>query len=254
MDKQTLERIMRPAPTGLGVVPVTTPVVSFGDISRARIATISINPSHREFVDSKGALLAPGKKRLVDRESLAGAFERELTKQDAQAVLDGCNSYFTHGKTYGWFKTMQAAALDPFNIHYASGSACHLDLVQWATYPIWRDLSNAQRQQLLQEDSSFLAHQLKSHTFSLVLMNGQQVVSQLTEAGIIDSTTWYTDTYETKSGPVKYSVYTGRNPAAPDPLFVGWSFYVQNMRIPMEARKAVVASINARLKAEYLGS
>lgn len=75
MDKQTLERILRPAPAGLGVVPGTTPVVSFGDISRARIATISINPSHREFVDNKGALLAPENKRLIDRESLGPSGE-----------------------------------------------------------------------------------------------------------------------------------------------------------------------------------
>ena len=252
MDQLTLERILRPAPDGLGVVPGTTPVVSFGDISRARIATISINPSHREFVDSRGELLAPGKKRLADRESLGGEFGRELTTQDAQTVFDGCNSYFTHGKTYGWFKTMQAAVLDAFNVNFSNGTACHLDLVQWATKPIWGELCSSQRAKLLAADTEFLAHQLKTGSSSIILMNGQQVVSQLTSVGIVETEIAYKSSYLTKAGEVSYTVYSGRSPAAPDPLFLGWSFYVQNMRITLEARKALVSSIREKVLFDFL--
>lgn len=253
MDQQTLNRILQPAPAGLGIVPGTTPVVSFGDISRARIATISINPSHREFVDNKGSLLAPMKKRLVDYDSLGLPQGAPLNESHAQAILDGCNSYFSGEKTYGWFKTMQSAVLDPFNVHYASGTACHLDLVQWATSPIWRDLSASQRAALLEQDSRFLAHQIRTGSASMILMNGQQVVNQLRTAGIVDSETLYNDSYETKKGPVSYSVFTGRSSDSPETLFVGWSFYVQNMRIKMDARRAVVSSIAEKVLSDYLG-
>lgn len=141
---------------------------------------------------------------------------------------------------------MQAAVLDPFNASYSSGTACHLDLVQWATKPIWGELSLNQRAKLLVDDAEFLAHQLKTGSSSIILMNGQQVVSQLTSAGIVETEIAYKSSYPTKAGEVSYTVYTGRSPSAPEPLFLGWSFYVQNMRITLEAHKSIISSIREK--------
>jgi hypothetical protein len=44
------KRIDRPTPTDACVVLESTPVVSFGDASKARVATLGLNPSRREFI------------------------------------------------------------------------------------------------------------------------------------------------------------------------------------------------------------
>ena len=39
------------------VIPWACPIPSFGDFTRARVATLGLNPSNREFVDEKEARL-----------------------------------------------------------------------------------------------------------------------------------------------------------------------------------------------------
>jgi hypothetical protein len=36
------------------VIPWACPIPSFGDLTRARVATLGLNPSNREFVDERG--------------------------------------------------------------------------------------------------------------------------------------------------------------------------------------------------------
>jgi hypothetical protein len=65
---------------------------------------------------------------------------------------------------------------------YLDGSACHLDLVQWATDPTWRQLPEVTRRYLLTQDVPFLLEQLKSHQIGLLLLNGKGVITELSEA------------------------------------------------------------------------
>jgi hypothetical protein len=37
-----------------GVIPWSSPVLSLGDVTMARVATLGLNPSNREFVDGDG--------------------------------------------------------------------------------------------------------------------------------------------------------------------------------------------------------
>lgn len=46
------ERIRQRAPKGYGVLDGSLPVVSFDDMSRARVATLSLNPSDVEFAEN----------------------------------------------------------------------------------------------------------------------------------------------------------------------------------------------------------
>ena len=63
-EKQNLKRIMEPYPQDSFVIPGSTPVVSFGDPSKASVVTIGINPSSREF-GNKTRLFKPGMKLQV---------------------------------------------------------------------------------------------------------------------------------------------------------------------------------------------
>jgi hypothetical protein len=60
--------VRRPVPVA-EVVPRTAPVIAFGDPCRAKVATLGINPSRREFVED-GHLRTGPKRRLATLESL----------------------------------------------------------------------------------------------------------------------------------------------------------------------------------------
>jgi hypothetical protein len=62
---------------------------------------------------------------------------------------------------------------------FDDGTACHLDLIQWATDPIWgKRHPKSVRKQLLVEDAPFLAEQLKNERLRLLLVNGMSVIRQ----------------------------------------------------------------------------
>ena len=75
-EREILNRIpLMAPPVDAGVIPKTTPVISFGDITNAKIATLGINPSSNEFL-SGGKLLPSEQTRLADNEEfIAGAVD-----------------------------------------------------------------------------------------------------------------------------------------------------------------------------------
>ncbi len=67
--KYLLVRAVSPPPQDCGVVPGSTPVVSFGHPLDPRVATLGINPSNGEFL-SGGRLLQGDQRRLATLESI----------------------------------------------------------------------------------------------------------------------------------------------------------------------------------------
>ena len=51
LKKDILEYIRQPIPIGLDIVDLSVPIVFFGNLEKANISTISINPSDKEFLD-----------------------------------------------------------------------------------------------------------------------------------------------------------------------------------------------------------
>jgi hypothetical protein len=66
--------------------------------------------------------------------------------------------------------------LKQLDASYYNGSACHLDLVQWATDPVWGDLPEIEKTKLIDSDLPFLAQQLSQENFRLLLLNGTGIV------------------------------------------------------------------------------
>lgn len=177
-----------PDPSGL-VVTDSTPVVCFGDQRTARVATLGINPSFREFLGADGRLLTGGQRRLQTLSSLGAEHLCELTDDQVCRVLDGCYNYFD-GNPYEWFDAL-GQVLGSFGVSYSDRSACHLDLVQWATERVWTcsDLTKAQRRRLLDEDEQFLTEQLSWNRpdvgrYELVLVNGDTCYRQCRDVGV----------------------------------------------------------------------
>src|SRR5262245_1444746 len=97
-------RIRRPVPTDLCVLPGSLPVVSFGDPNEAVVATLSLNPSWREFESPRGVWLNGSRRRLASLISLGASDPRELDDEQVATVVGECDGYF-RGPNWnrGWF-------------------------------------------------------------------------------------------------------------------------------------------------------
>lgn len=184
-----LNMAKRPMPKGV-VVGESTPVIAFGNCRTARIATLGINPSVREFVE-KGILLDGEKRRLSTLKSLRAKSTSELTITQAEQVISDCDAYFSRNP-YGWFKPLDKIIKAAAGATYyptsgnESGDACHLDLVQWATDPVWGKLSATIKRPLIEETRPHLEAQLDNGRFEAVLLNGRAVIDELNKSEFVN--------------------------------------------------------------------
>jgi hypothetical protein len=168
-------RIRREFPDGVQVVPESTPVVSFGNVRTARVATLGLNPSKKDFFDDDRTELVGDKRRLETLKSLGVTNLVGASDEVAWRVFEGCNGYFHRRPYMRWFGPLEKV-LKHVNTSYFDGSGCHLDLVQWATNPVWGKLAASIRNSLLDADVPFLKRQLEQENIRLLLLNGTSIV------------------------------------------------------------------------------
>jgi hypothetical protein len=174
-------RIRRSPPEGTCVVPGSTPVLAFGDARNAHVATLGLNPSRIEFTDNSGVLLEGDDRRLATHASLGSSDLATAPAQVVFQVLNDCNLYFQRQPYRRWFDRLEPI-LATCGASYYDGTACHLDLVQWATNPTWGKLPSSVRKTLIKEDAAFLVRQLQNESIRLLLVNGASVWRQLKAA------------------------------------------------------------------------
>jgi len=172
------DRIRRPIPADSHVVAGSTPVISFGNFQTSCVATLGLNPSKIEFLQKSGELLRGAQRRLATHESLGLTDLTTAPLRKVMEVFEECNGYFQRQPYRGWFDQLMPM-LGGCGGSYYDGSACHLDLIQWATDPTWGDLDRDIRDQLLAEDARFLARQLQSENLRLMLVNGKSAWKHL---------------------------------------------------------------------------
>ena len=171
-------RVRRGAPLDCRVVPGSTPGLSFGNARSATTATLGLNPSRREFLDDNGAELTGSSRRLATLQSL-GLEDVSRASEDAiRQVVEDCSAYFQRNPYRRWFDQLEGV-LRATGASYYDLSACHLDLVQWATDPTWRRLPLCTRERLLEPDGAFLLQQLRNERIRLLLVNGMTPMKQL---------------------------------------------------------------------------
>lgn len=188
-DQLLIDRIRRRRPDGLSIVRGSAPVTSFGDPRSARVASVGINPSVSEFCSSKKGkpLLEPAKKRFVDLETLGLGEHDVLTEEQALRVAESCDRYFDVNPYWSWFSPMQTYVMDPLGVSYKSRTAVHLDLVQWATDPVWsRIASPAVQDRLVDDDLPFLRALIAQGGYDLIVLNGRTVVETFRRFGMFE--------------------------------------------------------------------
>jgi hypothetical protein len=178
--------VRRLPPMGSPVVAGSTPVVAFGDPARAEVATLGINPSANEFLKNDRLLTGP-QRRLATLVSLGAQRLDQLTELQVATVVADCTTYFQRRPYRRWFDPLDALLRAGTEASYYDGSACHLDLVQWATKPIWGKIADPGIQRSLLEDGvPHLRVQLARENVRLVLLNGRQILDQVDALGLAD--------------------------------------------------------------------
>jgi hypothetical protein len=151
-------------------------------VHAAKFATVRINPSRSEFQDGGVLLTGPGR-RLATTESIGAEPGRPLTADQARSVVADCNRYFTRNPYRRWFSPLDRLLTAAAGVSYYDGTACHLDLIQWATEPVWAQLRDPTVQRLLiEEGRPHLRRLLEESTVRVVLLNGRAVLNQMTAA------------------------------------------------------------------------
>lgn len=215
------QMVRRFAPTS-AVIPGTTPVIAFGDPGRAQIATLGINPSWHEFCRADGSLLAGPMRRLSTLEALGAKSAGALSDDQIRAVVAECAAYFYSNPYRRWFDPLDQVLRDSLGASYYDGSACHLDLVQWATSPAWGKLAPTVRQGLLDEGLPHLRDQLRLPNLRFVVINGRQVLRQVMRVGLAQLEARGTLHVNPR---LPCSLYSGRSEGV---TFLGWSTNLQS--------------------------
>lgn len=133
-----------------------------------------------------------------------------------------------------WFDQLEPL-LNAVGASYYDGSACHLDLVQWATDPKWGALSRSSRRMLLQQDIPFLAAQLEHENVRLLLLNGTAVIRNFRKAFCVDIEE---RTRLDDHGHTTTRILSGR--LFDRILVVGWSTNIQRRSLGGNRRSVVV--------------
>jgi len=174
--------VRRRPPDDCGVIGGSTPVVAFGDPRNVRLATIGLNPSKIEFLVGKtSAFLSEEHRRLATLKSLNAHATDELDQRQVEQVVKDCANYFQRNP-YKWFKNLDTIIQGAFGTEwsYYNKTVCHLDLVQWATDPVWSGLSKIQKDKLIGDGRVHLDEQLTTEKIKVVIVNGRSVWNELT--------------------------------------------------------------------------
>lgn len=173
-----IKRMNDPQLSETNVLYWGSPIVSFGDFRKAKIATLGLNPSNLEFVDVFGNELNGVKRRFQTLNSL-GLSSWSCVKDDhLKLILKSCSTYF-HGNPYNeWFKKLDfIISGTSVSFYLPSYEACHLDLIPYTTTSKWGELSANQRAALFRMSEDYLGKILKHSSIRLLILNGKSVVN-----------------------------------------------------------------------------
>lgn len=162
------------------------PVPSFGDLSSARVATVGLNPSNREFVDELGNELQGPYRRFHTLRSLGLKSWSDVDARHLRLIIESCSSYFFGNPYDTWFKRLDRVVSGARASFYEpSCAACHLDLIPYATARKWTELTARQRSLLLAAAADALGLLLRDSPVRTLILNGRSVVEQFQElAGV----------------------------------------------------------------------
>jgi hypothetical protein len=164
---------------GSPVLTWGSPVPFFGSLGSAKIATVGINPSNREFVDESGRPLTGPLRRLPTISSLGLTGWGGATHSHLRAIVEECSTYFHRNPYDQWFRVLDRALAGTGQSFYdPDRPLCHLDLVPYSTSVKWGSVGANERADLIERSRETLGLYLRDSPILLLVLNGQSVVRQ----------------------------------------------------------------------------
>ena len=159
------------------VIYRSSPVLSFGDPVKSRVATLGINPSYREFLNAEGDELQGHKRRLHTLTSLGIDSWDKADYRHLALIIEACQSYFVSNPYSAWFNRLDYV-LSGLNASYygSPGTACHIDLVPFATGRRWSEIPSRQQSYMLDVGKDILGAILRDSRIRILILNGSTVV------------------------------------------------------------------------------
>jgi hypothetical protein len=199
--RQRLYARLRQPPSSSSV-PLSLPVLFFGDLFTAGVATVGLNPSDKEYLDRGGTELDGAARRFETLTSLGVANRASLTDKQCEHAIQRMRTYYQPGKPiYGWFRSLDRVTR-AMGYSYEVGEVAHLDLAQEATNPTWSKLaktSPAEFASLRSTDLPFLLWQLEMFPLHIVICDGRTAFTevshliggQVRKERTLQRVTWY---------------------------------------------------------------
>ena len=172
---------------------------------------------------AQGGELTGDRRRLESLNSLGLSALADASVRQLETVVQRCYDYFLHQPYWRWFGQLEPI-LNQLGSSYNDGTACHLDLVQWATDPVWGGIKDPLvRDRLLRADAAFLGQQLAANPIRLLLLNGRSVINTVEKTyGVI----FQKHPSELVSRTTKTQLVIGRGPS--NIPIIGWSVNLQS--------------------------
>lgn len=174
---ELVDRLSDPKLLKLDVITWGAPVPTFGNLDGAKIATLGLNPSNKEFVDNGGNELMGNDRRFHTLNSLGLDAWEDAQPSHLNSIVELCNEYFSRNPYDGWFKRLDyLISGTSMSYYFPSSGACHLDLIPYATSTKWGELTNWQRNTLLEQYGDILGELLRKSSIKLLVLNGRSVL------------------------------------------------------------------------------
>lgn len=162
------------------IIEWASPIVSFGDLGTASLATLGLNPSNLEYVDYEGAELSGSTRRFHTLKSLGLKNWSEIDETNFDHILEKCSYYFRNNPYDNWFKKLDyLISGSKHSYYFPSSNACHLDLVPYATREKWGELPVSEKEMLLEISADALGNILKYSKIKVLILNGRSVIEGL---------------------------------------------------------------------------
>lgn len=149
----------------------------FGRLQTSRVATLGLNPSNLEFESARGVPLNEPLNRFETLNTLRLTHWSLAGKSEVERIWAACEFYFTRRPYDGWFRPLDKVVSGLGVSYYdAWSTACHLDLVPFATGEKWSKLTPEAKQGLVSLGAPTLVTTLAASEIRVLVLNGASVV------------------------------------------------------------------------------
>jgi len=160
------------------VIAWAVPIVSFGKLLSSEVATLGLNPSNCEFMCAKDVELTGSSRRFPTLSYFGLKKWSKIDAKNLKTIVNSYDGYFESNPYDRWFKSLDYLISSTGHSYYSEKrSACHLDLVPFATQSKWGMLSKTEQDKLIEISSSFLGRIISESKVKVLILNGKSVVT-----------------------------------------------------------------------------